>query len=159
VGAYDAYEEALKLEPNNDQAKNGLAAVKRAIDAEARADGVKGDPLGGLGGMFSDPQMIQKLASNPKTSALLADPQFMQKLQRLKDNPNAIGEEMRDPRFLQVMSVLLGIDMQFGAPQRLESLRDLRTRTCRWRMPSPSLRRPRRSLSPSPNRRMRKQLQ
>lgn len=116
MGAHDAYEEALKLEPGNDQAKNGLAAVQRAIEAEARADGVEGDPLGGLGGMFNDPQMIQKLASNPKTSALLADRDFMQKLQRLKDNPNAIGEEMRDPRFLQVMSVLLGIDMQFGAP-------------------------------------------
>ncbi|KAJ9271092.1 hypothetical protein DTO212C5_2750 [Paecilomyces variotii] len=116
LGAHDAYEEALKLEPGNDQARNGLAAVQRAIEAEARADGVEGDPLGGLGGMFNDPQMIQKLASNPKTSALLADRDFMQKLQRLKDNPNAIGEEMRDPRFLQVMSVLLGIDMQFGAP-------------------------------------------
>ncbi|OCL02079.1 TPR-like protein [Glonium stellatum] len=60
--------------------------------------------------------MLQKLSSNPKTSALLADPEFMAKLQRLKTNPNAIGQEMRDPRFLQVMSVLLGIDMQFGAP-------------------------------------------
>ncbi|OCK97909.1 uncharacterized protein K441DRAFT_338328 [Cenococcum geophilum 1.58] len=60
--------------------------------------------------------MLQKLASNPKTSGLLADPDFMAKLQRLKSNPNAIGQEMRDPRFLQVMSVLLGIDMQFGAP-------------------------------------------
>ncbi|KAL1855027.1 Hsp90 cochaperone [Paecilomyces lecythidis] len=121
LGAHDAYEEALKLEPGNDQAKNGLAAVNRAIEAEAHADGVKGDPLGGLGGMFNDPQMIQKLASNPKTSALLADRDFMQKLQRLKDNPNAIGEEMRDPRFLQVMSVLLGIDMQFGAPEAGEA--------------------------------------
>jgi len=114
VAAHDAYEEALKLEPGNSQAKSGLDAVQRAIQAEATADGVQGDPLGGLGGMFNDPQMIQKLANNPKTSALLADADFMAKLQRLKSNPNAIGEEMRDPRFLQVMSVLLGIDMSFG---------------------------------------------
>ncbi|KAL8864906.1 MAG: hypothetical protein Q9174_007170 [Haloplaca sp. 1 TL-2023] len=58
--------------------------------------------------------MIQKLASNPKTSGLLADPSFMAKLQKLKQNPNDIGKEMGDPRFLQVMSVLLGIDMSFG---------------------------------------------
>jgi len=116
VDAQDAYEEALKLDPNNAQAKSGLDAVKRAIDAEAREDGVSGDPSGGLGNLFNDPQMLQKLASNPKTSGLLADPDFMAKLQRLKSNPNAIGQEMRDPRFLQVMSVLLGIDMQFGAP-------------------------------------------
>ena len=70
--------------------------------------------MGGLGGMFSDPRMIPKLASNPKTSHLLADPEFMAKLMRLKQNPSNIGEEMKDPRFLQVMSVLLGIDMSFG---------------------------------------------
>ena len=104
------------MDPNNAQAKSGLAAVKRALDAEAKADGLGGDPSGGLGNMFNDPQLIQKLAANPKTSSLLADPSFMAKLQRLKQNPNNIGEEMRDPRFLQVMGVLLGIDMSFGNP-------------------------------------------
>ncbi|KAE8357803.1 hypothetical protein BDV27DRAFT_78697 [Aspergillus caelatus] len=116
LAAHDAYEEALKIEPGNDQAKSGMNAVKRAIDAEAQADGVTGDPLGGLGGIFNDPQLFQKLASNPKTSPLLADGEFMAKLQRIKQNPNSVGEEIKDPRFLQVMSVLLGIDMSFGAP-------------------------------------------
>lgn len=116
VGANDAYEEALKLDPANVQAKSGLAAVKRAIDAEAQADGIGGDPTGGLGSMFSDPQLIPKLAMNPKTRPLLEDQAFVAKLQRLKHNPGNIGEEMRDPRFLQVMGVLMGIDMSFGAP-------------------------------------------
>lgn len=58
--------------------------------------------------------MIQKLANNPKTRSFLADPQFMQKLQHLRQNPNDIGGAMQDPRFLQVMSVLLGIDMSMG---------------------------------------------
>lgn len=105
----------MKLEPSNDQFKASFNSVKRAIDAEAQADGFQGD-TGGLGGMFNDPQLIQKLASNPKTSSLLADHEFMAKLQKLKENPNSIGSELGDPRFLQVMSVLLGIDMQFGAP-------------------------------------------
>ena len=121
VGAHDAFEQALKLDPTNAQAKSGLAAVQRAIDAEATADGVGGDPSGGLGSLFNDPQLITKLANNPKTSSLLADPGFMAKLQRLKQNPNSIGEEMRDPRFLSVMSVLLGIDMSFGAPGEAEA--------------------------------------
>ncbi|MCJ1476219.1 Hsp90 cochaperone [Lambiella insularis] len=116
VGANDAFEEALKLDPANSQAKSGLDAVQRAIEAEAKSDGIGGAASGGLGSLFNDPQLIQKLAGNPKTSSLLADPSFMAKLQRLKQNPNNIGEEMRDPRFLQVMSVLLGIDMSFGAP-------------------------------------------
>jgi stress-induced-phosphoprotein 1 len=92
--------------------------VKREIDAEARAGGA--DPTGGLGNMFNDPSMIQKLASNPKTSGLLGDADFMRKLQTLKQNPNAIGEALQDPRMLQVMSVLLGVDMQFGAPPGAE---------------------------------------
>lgn len=116
VGASDAFDEALKLDPNNAQAKAGLDAVQRAIRLEAERDGLGSDPSGGLGSMFNDPNMIQKLAGNPKTASLLADPAFMQKLQELKSNPNRVGEFMQDPRFIQVMSVLLGIDMQFGAP-------------------------------------------
>ncbi|GAB7359883.1 hypothetical protein MBLNU230_g7411t1 [Neophaeotheca triangularis] len=112
VNAVDAYEEALKLDPANAQAKSGLESVQRAIKSEAEADGA--DPSAGLGNMFNDPQMIQKLANNPKTRNLLADSAFMTKLQNLKNNPSQIGQEMGDPRFLQVMSVLLGIDMQFN---------------------------------------------
>ena len=114
MAAHDAYEEALNLEPGNEQAKSGMAAVKRAIDAEVKGDG--GDPTGGLGGIFNDPQFYQKLANNPQTAPLLADSEFMAKLQRVQQNPNSVGEEIKDPRFLQVMSVLLGIDMNFGAP-------------------------------------------
>lgn len=112
----DAYEEALKLDPNNAQTKSGLESVQRAIQAEAKEDGVTGDPMGGLGSMFNDPQMISKLASNPKTSAYLADPAFMAKIQNLKNNPNSFGQELGDPRMMQVMSVLLGIDMSFANP-------------------------------------------
>ena len=115
VGAHEAFEEALKLDPANAQAKSGLEAVKRAMDAEASSDGAGGGAAG-LGNMFNDPQLFQKLASNPKTSGLLADPTFMAKLQRIRSNPNSIAQEMSDPRFLQVMSVLLGIDMSFGDP-------------------------------------------
>lgn len=115
VGATDAFEQAVKLDPYNAQAKSGLESVKRAIEAEARGDGFGGgaDPLGG---MFSDPQMFQKLAANPKTAHLLADQDFMAKLQRIQQNPKDIGREMQDPRFLQVMGVLMGIDLQMGGP-------------------------------------------
>ncbi|GAB7350207.1 hypothetical protein MBLNU459_g0866t1 [Dothideomycetes sp. NU459] len=116
VDSLDAFEKALELDPANAQAKSGLDAVKRAIEAEAREDGVTGGPMGGLGSMFNDPQLYQKLSANPKTSGLLGDGAFMQKLNELKKNPNKIGEAMGDPRFLQVMSVLLGIDMQLGNP-------------------------------------------
>ncbi|KAK5129909.1 hypothetical protein LTR08_002710 [Meristemomyces frigidus] len=123
VGAVDAYEEALKLDPSNAQAKSGLEAVRRAIDAEAQADGLAGDPSGGLGNMFNDPQLYQKLAANPKTSGFLGDTQFMAKLKNMQNNPTAMSQEMMsDPRFLQVMGVLLGVDMQMGGPEMAEKM-------------------------------------
>ncbi|KAF2421261.1 hypothetical protein EJ08DRAFT_518484 [Tothia fuscella] len=65
--------------------------------------------------MFSDPQLFQKLAANPKTAPLLADHQFMGKLAALQKDPRGAGADMMsDPRMLQVFSVLLGIDMSFG---------------------------------------------
>lgn len=117
VDAVDAFEHALELEPTNAQAKSGLESVRRAIDAEAKADGLPGDPSGGIGNMFNDPNMISKLAANPKTAGLLGDSAFMAKVQQLKNNPNAMGEMMGEPRMLQVMGVLLGVDMQFGNPE------------------------------------------
>ncbi|RMZ75427.1 hypothetical protein DV737_g5289, partial [Chaetothyriales sp. CBS 132003] len=118
VAAKDSFDEALTLDPANAQAKSGLDAVMRAIDAEMKADGVTGsanDPMG-MGNMFNDPQLFQKLAANPKTAPYLADPAFMQKLQTLGRNPSALSQELGDPRFLQVMGVLLGVDMQMADP-------------------------------------------
>jgi len=114
VSAVDAYEEALRLDANNAQAKSGLASVQRAIEAEAKEDGA--DATGGLGNMFNDPQLIQKIAANPKTSKFLSDPVFMNKLQNMRNNSGGgMSQEMfSDPRFLQVMSVLLGVDMSFN---------------------------------------------
>lgn len=118
IGALDAYEQCLKIEPSNAQAKQGLAAVNDAIKREAAEDGQEPDV--GLASIFSDPNWMQKLASNPKTSAFLKDPAFVQKLMNIKQTPRSINEEMRDPRMMQVIAVLLGLDIQLpggdGAP-------------------------------------------
>ena len=74
AAAAEAYEEGLKLDPNNAGMKNDLASVQRAIDQEIQGAGFGGgDPTAGLGQMFNDPQLIQKLAANPKTSSYLAE--------------------------------------------------------------------------------------
>ncbi|KAK3694489.1 hypothetical protein B0T22DRAFT_452619 [Podospora appendiculata] len=113
LGANDAYEEGLKLDPNNVGMKNDLASVQRAMKAEAN-DSSFGDPTGGIGQMFSDPNLIQKLAKNPKTSAFLADPSFMAKLQSLKSNPQNAQDMFSDPRLIQVLGVLMGVDMDMA---------------------------------------------
>lgn len=110
-GALQAYKEGLALDSENAQIKSGLASVERAIDAESRGDAMSGNPAKGLTQMFNDPLLIQKLAANPKTSKFLADPTFMMKLTNLKNNPNASQEMFTDPRMIQVLGVLMGVDM------------------------------------------------
>ncbi|KAK9462904.1 uncharacterized protein V1516DRAFT_671442 [Lipomyces oligophaga] len=110
VGAHDAYEEALKIDPANSQAKSGLEAVQKSLQAEAAEDGTTPDL--GINQMFDDSTMWAKLAGNPKTSPFLADSAFVAKLKRLQKNPQAMATEMgSDPRMMTVISVLLGIDI------------------------------------------------
>ncbi|KAJ9150445.1 Heat shock protein sti1 [Pleurostoma richardsiae] len=116
VGAHDAYEEGLKLDPNNAGIKNDLASVQRAMEQEAGQDSPFGDPSKGIGQMFNDPNLVQKLASNPKTSSYLADPSFMQKLQSIRQNPNSTQDLFSDPRMIQVLGVLMGVDMDMAMP-------------------------------------------
>lgn len=105
----DAYEEALKIEPNNAQAKSGVNAVNEAIRREAAQD-QQADM--GLGQIFQDPNFLQKLASNPQTASFLGDPTFMEKLNRIRTDPSAIQNEISDPRVMQVIGALLGIQME-----------------------------------------------
>ncbi|KAM3533345.1 hypothetical protein MY4038_003352 [Beauveria bassiana] len=114
LGANDAYEEGLKHDANNAQLKSGLASVEKAMQQEASGfPGAGGDdPGAGLSRMFNDPQLLQKLASNPKTSSYLSDPSFMAKLQQLQKNPQMTTDMFSDPRMIQVLGVMMGVDME-----------------------------------------------
>ncbi|EGX95462.1 heat shock protein [Cordyceps militaris CM01] len=114
LGANDAYVEGLKHDANNAQLKSGLASVEKAMQQEAGGfPGAGGDdPGAGLARMFNDPQLLQKLASNSKTSSYLSDPSFMAKLQQLQKNPQMTTEMFSDPRMIQVLGVMMGVDME-----------------------------------------------
>lgn len=112
--AIAAFQEGLKIAPEDAGLKKGLADVQRAEEHEAASSGADG-----LGKMFSDPNMMGKLAANPKTAGLVADPAFRQQLLMVQQNPSMAGQLMSsDPRFFQVMGVLMGIDLTaFERPQ------------------------------------------
>lgn len=55
--------------------QQSLTEVIRCLPGAAVSSGR--DQSNPLGSMFSDPQMFQKLAANPKTAPLLADQAFM----------------------------------------------------------------------------------
>lgn len=113
LGANDAYEEGLKHDPSNAGLKSSLASVQRAMEQEA---GGGADPMGGLGKMFSDPNLLQKLMANPKTSGYFADPSFMAKVQQLQQNPSNTQDLFSDPRMIQVLGVAMGVDMDMRMP-------------------------------------------
>jgi len=111
VEALDTYGEALKLDPDNAQAKSGVKSVQEAIARDSQQDGAADL---GMGNLFKDPQFLEKLARNPKTSAYLGDMEFMEKLERIREDPNRIQAELRDPRIMQVIAALLGLQMEMG---------------------------------------------
>lgn len=121
VGAKDAYETAIEKEPSNAMAISGLKSVNEAIEREAAADGTTPDM--GMGSMFTDPQVLAKLASNPKTSEFMKDPNFLTQLQEVGKNPMAaIQSASKDPRLMQAIAVALGIDTEMpDAPAAEES--------------------------------------
>lgn len=98
-----------------------------------------GDPIGGLGSMFNDPNLITKLASNPKTASILSDAAFMQKLQQIQRDPKSLDmqEMMGDPRFLQVLGVLMGVDMQMGMPGEADAAAGAASREVEEEIPQP----------------------
>lgn len=61
----------------------GILAKSNSADGDCllpkEAEMESGDP-GGFGKMFSDPNLIGTLATNPKTAPLLADPAFVNKV-------------------------------------------------------------------------------
>ncbi|PVH14812.1 uncharacterized protein CXQ87_005088 [Candidozyma duobushaemuli] len=101
-----SYSKALELDPANAMAKSGLSAVEEA----EKSRNAEGDM--GLGKMFSDPNLIQKLKENPKTAEMMNDPNLVGKVLQLQQNPKAGMQTMlSDPRMMTIMGVLMGIDL------------------------------------------------
>ncbi|KAH9950093.1 activator of Hsp70 and Hsp90 chaperone [Amylocystis lapponica] len=101
--AVTAYEAGLKLE-DSPALRKGLKEVQDAKGMHTLSFG--------LGKMFNDPNLLGKLASNPRTAKHLADPSFMQKLQMCQQNPRLADTALTDPRMIDVLGVLMGVDMQ-----------------------------------------------
>lgn len=72
----------LQLDPANAQLKQGLEDARGAAASSAARS-----PAGGLGGLFSQPEVLSRLATNPQTRAFLQQPDFMQMLSDINRNP------------------------------------------------------------------------
>mmetsp|Transcript_8449 Transcript_8449/g.15940 ORF Transcript_8449/g.15940 Transcript_8449/m.15940 type:complete len:576 (-) Transcript_8449:1748-3475(-) len=100
-----AFEEGLKIDPNNAGLKSGLEAVEQAKSGAGAA--------GGMGGMFG-PDFMDKIKASPKLSKYLSDPTYMQMITLIQQNPQMLQFAAQDPRIQETFSEILGVS--FGTP-------------------------------------------
>ncbi|KAJ3237723.1 Hsp90 cochaperone [Chytriomyces hyalinus] len=103
--AVEAYQAGLAIEPSNALLKKGLEEAEALMsDPTADADGANG-----LGKMFGG-DVFAKIAANPKLSPFLAQPDYVQKIAEIQKNPSTINAFMQDPRVMNTMLSLMGLD-------------------------------------------------
>jgi stress-induced-phosphoprotein 1 len=102
--AIAAYQEGLKVAPGDQALLSGLQEVQHAKEAASPPPGQ--NPFGNLFG----PNILSTIATNPRLSKYLAEPDFVQKIQLLQSNPNMLTNFINDPRIMEVFSVLLGFN-------------------------------------------------
>lgn len=107
-----AYEDGLVKFPGDNGLTSGLEEVKRSKNPPPRASPLGGNPMASLFG----PDMVAKIALDPKLRHYLNDPEFMTKLQTLQRDPNQLTTMLGDPRIMEVFQMMLG-----GAGMRMET--------------------------------------
>jgi stress-induced-phosphoprotein 1 len=93
--AIQAFEDGLKIDPNNSLLVKGMKEAEEAMSSST---------MGALGNMFG-PDLLGKIAANPKCAPYLAQPDFMAKIQAIQSNPSSINQHMNDPRIMTVLMV------------------------------------------------------
>ncbi|KAJ3123090.1 Hsp90 cochaperone, partial [Physocladia obscura] len=101
--AVDAYNRGLEIEPNNAATKKSLEEAKALIRDDSDAEEA------GLGKLFGG-DVFSKIAGNPKLSPLLSQPDYVQKIAEIQKNPKNINLYMQDPRIMNTMLGLMGLD-------------------------------------------------
>lgn len=101
--AIAAYEAGLAVDPCNEQLKLGLTDSKKAAEVAGKQQT--------SGGMFTQPEVLSRLATDPRTRPLLGQPDFMSMLQEVNRDPNSMSKYLADDRFQLALQVALGISM------------------------------------------------
>lgn len=99
--AMAVYEKGLQVAPSDAGLLSGKAEVSKAKAAASMPPPPAG---GGMGGLFT-PQMMSKLAGNPKWAARMQDPQFKAKIAMAQTNPQMM---LQDPEMMEVLQAMLG---------------------------------------------------
>ena len=108
---------------------SGLESVKKEKDAPrygsaSGAGGAGGGMPPGLSGLFG-PEMMAKIALDPKLRGYMSDPEFMAKINTLQQNPNSLTTMLGDPRIMEVFQAILGANgMQMKTSDEMKDTMD-----------------------------------
>ncbi len=118
-----AYNEGLEKFPGDKGLTNGLTSVQKEKDGPSMGmGGGMGGGMPGMGGLFG-PELMAKIAMDPKLRGYMSDPDFMTKLNKLQQDPNSLGTMLSDPRIMEVFQLILGqqgMSMKTGDEFRAE---------------------------------------
>lgn len=104
--AIETLKKALELDPNNQQLKDSL----NELETSAKNPFMKN---------------YSKLFTDPRTSKYMGDPQFMNLLNfAMKDQKMLMELVSKDPRFMDVFSVLTGIDLAGMSEEAMKSKKE-----------------------------------
>jgi len=116
-----AYQAGLENFPADRGLSSGLEGVKKERDGPSFGSGagMTSGAGGGIPGMSSlfGPDMMAKIALDPKLRKYLKDADFMTKIQLLQKDPNQLGSMLGDPKIMEVFQAMLGMngmDMRSG---------------------------------------------
>lgn len=104
------YEKALNLAPDNNKAgvQSSIDDVKRDQQAKQQQQ-QQPNPFAKIFG----PDVLQKIAANPKLVPLLAKPGYLQKIQMIQQNPGLIQGMMQDQDIMTTFIELMGFQGKF----------------------------------------------
>lgn len=107
------YELALEKFEGDKGLLQGLESVKKEKEGPMKTAGAgSGSRSGmppGLSGLFG-PDMMAKIALDPKLRGYMSDPEFMAKINKLQQDPNSLTTMLGDPRIMEVFQAILGVN-------------------------------------------------
>ncbi|XP_065063810.1 stress-induced-phosphoprotein 1-like [Rhopilema esculentum] len=115
--AKQAYEDGLKYDADNEQLKSGLEDVKSRITTSSSNRQKRASP-------FDSADVQAKLLADPSTKEFMKDPEFLEILNNIKSNPDMLGMYINDPRVMQALGVILGINIQTAGGQGASQSQD-----------------------------------
>lgn len=130
--ATDAYRQGLELEPQNAGLREGLMECQQAAMTQARrqsqvppAGAAEANPMAQAFG----PDMLRRLEEHPKTKPFMAQQEFVDRMLSLQRDPNSLPQLMAaDPRVMEALSVLLGLNLDMGSVMEQQAQEEKRHR-------------------------------